>query len=322
MRFLLGRLLHSVFLLLSVSIISFLLLSWAPGDYFDSLRLNPKVSPHTIGLLRARHGLGEPIPVRYWRWIEGIARGDWGFSLAYEAPAAPIIWARAKNTLLLTAASTLVAWVAALAWGVWAAARVRTWADVLTTAFASTLLATPELVLALLLLLVAVRTGWFPIGGMMAAAPLDMRSTGWAQGVEFARHLILPGLCLAAGTFPMLLLHVRAAVREAIESPYVTAARSHGISQRRLLMRHAFPVAASPLLSLFGLSLGTLISSSLLIETVFSWPGLGQQMVEAILQRDFFLVVDAGMLSVVFVLAGNLVADVFLYAVDPRIRAE
>jgi peptide/nickel transport system permease protein len=176
----------------------------------------------------------------------------------------------------------------------------------------------PELVLALLLLLFAVRTGYFPAGGLMSLESLD---TGvWSETKDITKHLFLPSVCLAAGLLPLLLSHVRAAVAEALESPFIGAARGHGIPFRRLLLRHALPAAANPLISLFGFSLGMLISSSLLIETVFSWPGLGQLMLEAIQQRDFFLVVDAAVLSTAFLIGGNLIADVLLYASDPRIR--
>jgi peptide/nickel transport system permease protein len=202
--------------------------------------------------------------------------------------------------------------------GGWAAARPGSSIDWLTRGTVAVLLAMPELVLALLLLIFAVRTGYFPAGGMMS---LQSFETGaWSETKDIVRHVFLPSVCLAAGLLPLLLSHVRAAIAEALESPFIAAARGHGIPFRRLLLRHALPLAANPLISLFGFSLGMLISSSLLIETVFSWPGLGQLMLEAIQQRDFFLVVDTAVLSAAFLIGGNLIADVLLYASDPRIR--
>ncbi len=325
MRFLLRRVLHSLFLLASASVLSFLVVNLAPGDFYEALRLRPDISPATVAALRSQHGLNESLPARYLYWVRSIVQGDWGFSLAYNSPARPILWSRAKNTLLLAGTATLLAWLIALSVGLWSAAHPGTWGDSLASATVSILLATPELVLALLLLLFAVRTGYFPAGGLMSldSPPAESSVVHLGARIEdIARHLFLPSVCLAAGLLPLLFLHVRTAAREALQSPFVTAARGYGIPFRRVLLRHALPAAANPLISLFGLSLGLLMSSSLVIEAIFSWPGLGQLMLEAILQRDFFLVVDAGMLATGFLIAGNLLADVLLYASDPRIRVE
>jgi peptide/nickel transport system permease protein len=318
MRFLLRRTLHGLLLLIGASVISFLLANLAPGDFFDEMRVNPEISRETLASLRSQYGLDRPLPRRYLQWVRSVISGQWGFSFAYNSPAGPILWSRSGKTLLLTGAATLLAWLIALPVGGWAAARPGSSIDWLTKGTVAVLLAMPELVLALLLLLFAVRTGYFPAGGLMSLESLD---TGvWSETKDITKHLFLPSVCLAAGLLPLLLSHVRAAVAEALESPFIGAARGHGIPFRRLLLRHALPAAANPLISLFGFSLGMLISSSLLIETVFSWPGLGQLMLEAIQQRDFFLVVDAAVLSTAFLIGGNLIADVLLYASDPRIR--
>jgi peptide/nickel transport system permease protein len=318
MRFLLRRTLHGLLLLIGASVISFLLANLAPGDFFDEMRVNPEISRETLASLRSQYGLDRPLPRRYLQWVRSVISGQWGFSFAYNSPAGPILWSRSGKTLLLTGAATLLAWLIALPVGGWAAARPGSSIDWLTKGTVAILLAMPELVLALLLLLFAVRTGYFPAGGLMSLESLD---TGvWSETKDITKHLFLPSVCLAAGLLPLLLSHVRAAVAEALESPFIGAARGHGIPFRRLLLRHALPAAANPLISLFGFSLGMLISSSLLIETVFSWPGLGQLMLEAIQQRDFFLVVDAAVLSTAFLIGGNLIADVLLYASDPRIR--
>ncbi len=325
MRFLLRRVLHSLLLLAGASVLSFVVVNLAPGDFYEALRLRPGVSPATVAALRSQHGLNESLPVRYLHWVRSAVQGDWGFSLAYNSPARPILWLRAKNTLLLAGTATLLAWLVALAVGLWSAAHPGTWADSLASVGMSILLATPELVLALLLLLVAVRTGYFPAGGLMSLDFSEPECSAvhlWARIEDTARHLFLPSICLAAGSLPVLFLHVRTAARQALDSPFVTAAQGYGIPFRRVLLRHALPAAANPLISLFGLSLGLLMSSSLVIEAIFSWPGLGQLMLEAILQRDFILVVDAGMLATGFLIAGNLLADVLLYASDPRIREE
>ncbi len=320
MPFLVRRVLYSVFLLIGVSLLTFVLVDLAPGEFFDEMRLNPRISPATIAGLRSQYGLDRPLPIRYLHWLRSVLKGECGFSFAYDSPAAPIIWLRARNTLLLTGTATLFAWLIAVPFGMWSAAKRGRGPDLLAGGTISALVAIPNLVLALLLLLLAVRSGYFPVGGVVS---LDFSQLGfWSKCKDLARHLFLPGLCLTAGFLPLLLSHVRASFIEVLESPFIAAARAHGIPLRRLLLRHALPAAANPLISLFGFSLGILLSSSVVIEGVFGWPGLGQLLIEAILQRDFYLVVDAAVLATFFLIFGNLLADTLLYAIDPRIRAE
>ncbi len=314
MRRVLRRLLHSLFLLLGASLLSLWLVDLAPGDFFDEMRLNPRISTGTVTQIRSQRGLSQPFLTRYWRWLKSVFRGDWGISLTYDSPAAPILRYRALNTLLLTTGATLLAWTVALPIGVVAACRPGKLLDFFADMTVSVLLPIPDLVLSLLLLLLAVRTGWFPAGGMA--------SPGLVHKGSLIRHLFLPALCLAAGLLPVLLAHVRSAVAEALRTPYVSAARGLGIPSRRVLLKYALPIAANPLISLFGLSLGALISSSVLVESVFSWPGLGQLGVQAILSKDSPLIIDTTLLATVFLISGNLLADLLLYATDPRIRAE
>jgi peptide/nickel transport system permease protein len=320
MRYLARRVLYSLFLLVGVSVLTFVLVNLAPGEFFDEMRLDPRVSPATIARLRSQYGLDRSLTVKYFQWLRSVANGDGGFSFAYNSPAAPIVWLRAGNTLLLTGTATLFAWLIAIPFGVWSAAKLGRWADLLARGTISSLLAVPDLILALLLLAIAVRSGHFPAGGMIE---LDFSELNfWAKCKDLARHLFLPALCLAAGFLPLLLSHVRASIIDVLESPFIAAARAHGIPRGRLLFRHALPAAANPLISLLGFSIGILLSSSVVIEGVFGWPGLGQLLIEAILQRDFYLVVDATVLATVFLIFGNFLGDMLLYAVDPRIRAE
>jgi peptide/nickel transport system permease protein len=318
MRFLAGRLLHGLFLLFGVSVLSFLFVALAPGSFLDEMRLSPQISPETVAALRAQYGLDRPLPVRYARWVRSVLRGELGFSFAYNTPAAPLLRVRARNTLVLTGSAMLLAWATAIPIGVWAAARKGRAVDQLTTASTTALLAVPDLLLALGLLLLAVRTGWFPTGGMVS---LGFEALGFGAKVkDAARHLTLPVVTLVVGTLPVLVKHVRAAMIEVLDSAFLRAARGHGIPRQRLLFRYALPAAANPLISLFGFSVGALLSTSLLVEVVMSWPGLGPLLLEAILARDLYLVIGAVMFSTVFLLAGNLLADVLLYANDPRIR--
>jgi peptide/nickel transport system permease protein len=232
----------------------------------------------------------------------------------------PLLWPRLRNTLVLTVTAVAAAWLLAVPLGLWWATRRRAWERRAFAAVTSVLLATPDIVIALALLLVAVRTGWFPAGGMTSLAHEQM-SRG-ARVWDVASHLVLPAAALVLGILPVLVRHVRASVSEVLASPFVRAARAHGIPEARVLFRHVLPAAANPLVSLFGLSLAGLLSMSLVVEVVMSWPGLGPLLLEAILARDFFLALGLVLVSTVLLLGGNMLADALLLAADPRIRAE
>jgi peptide/nickel transport system permease protein len=309
--------LRAALLLVAVSLLCFALFELSPGDYFDEARLNPQISRDAINALRSEYGLDRPFLTKYAYWIQSVFRGDWGFSLAYGTPAAPILWNRAKNTLVLTVTAMLVAWLIGVPVSVHSAS-ARGVSLSLVRAAVAVLNALPDILIALLLMLIAARSGLFPVGGMSS---VDLLPGGaWTKAQDVARHLILPALALSLAALPPIIAHGATAMTQALESPFIKAARAHGIPRWRLLYRHALPVAVNPLISLFGLSIGTLLSSSLLIEAAMGWPGIGRLMLDATLQRDLYLVIGAIMLSSLFLIAGNLLADLLLYAADPRIR--
>jgi peptide/nickel transport system permease protein len=314
------RAVHGLLLLVGVSVLSFVLAELAPGDYFAEMRQDPRISQETVRVLRERYGLDRPAPERYLRWLASLARGELGYSFAYGQPVGPLLWPRVRNTLLLTVTATAVAWLLALPLGAWWATLRRGPVDVGLAGLSAMLLALPDLVLVLGLLLLAVRTGWFPAGGMVSLGHEQMPPGERVRDVVM--HLVLPVTALVLGVLPGLVRYVRAGVAEALGAPFVRAARAHGIPERRILLWHALPAAANPLISLFGLSVAGLLSTSLLVEVVMSWPGLGPLLLEAILARDFYLVLGPVLASTLLLVGGNLLADALLLAADPRIRAE
>lgn len=319
MRYLGLRFLQSMFVLFGVSLLSFIFLELAPGNFFDEMRLNPRISSSTVTNLRKQYGMDRPLPVRYVRWLESAAKGDLGFSFAYNAPVGPLLWTRARNTLLLTGSATLLGWLIGLPLGILSAARQRGWIAHLCEIFTTGLLATPDLLLALGLLFLAVHFHWFHAGGMFSR-----ESPGrdlWARSKDLAAHMFLPATVLALGSLPILFRHTRAAMLDVLDSPYVRASRALGIPRWRILFRHALPAAINPLISLSGFSLGSLLSASLLTEVVMSWPGLGPLLLEAVLARDIYVVIGAVLSSALFLVFGTLFADALLFAADPRIRS-
>jgi peptide/nickel transport system permease protein len=318
MKYFALRLLRAFLLLVGVSALCFLFTQMAPGSFFDEMRLNPQISPETIAALRSHYGLDRPLWLRYGHWITSVLHGDFGYSIAYNSPIAPLLWSRAKHTLLLTSLATLLIWVIGVPMGIFTASRRGRSLDKIIGTANSFLLSVPEIVLALALLALAVRWRVAPVGGMKSLGFEEL--SAWEKVRDLGLHILLPVSILILGGIPVVERHIRAGVVEALETPYLRYARGLGIGNIRLLFRYALPLAANPAISLFGLSLAGLLGGSLLVEVVTGWPGLGPLILEATLSRDLYVVVGAIMLSATFLLAGNLIADLLLIAADPRIR--
>ena len=318
MSYLGRRLIRAAFLLVGVSILCFLFTEMAPGSFFDEMRLNPQISPETISSLRSRYGLDQPLVVRYGRWLRSALHADFGYSIAYNAPVAPLLWSRAKNTLLLATTGMLLTWLVSIPLGVWAAARSGRMLDKSVRLASSLLVSIPEVVIAVALLAIVVRWRVLPVGGMTSMD--DEGLSQWARLQEIASRMLLPTIILTLGESAIIVRHLRASVLEVLDTPFVQAARGLGIGRMRLLFRHVLPVAASPEISLLGFSLAGLLSGSLMVEVICGWPGLGPLILDSTLSRDFYLVIGGIMLSALFMVGGNLVADIMLLACDPRIR--
>lgn len=297
---------------------TFVLTEWAPGDFLSEMRFEGSLSAETEEALRQRYGLDDPWPKRFGRWLLSLARGEMGWSFSHNMPVGPLLWPRAINTLILAVSAMALAWGLALPLGM-AMARWRGgWVDRLGLGGSALPMAVPEVLLALAALLLAVRSGWFPTGGTQS---LDYDSLGGsARLLDRLHHLCLPTLVLAAGSFPALLRHVRSAARSALGSPFVVVARGHGVGEGRLLLAYVLPAAANPLISLFGLSLGRLLSGSLVVEVVLSWPGVGTLLLDAVMARDLHVVLAVVLLSGMALVMGNLLADLGLFLLDPRLR--
>ena len=318
MRYLMRRVLHSCAVLLVVSALSFVFTELAPGNFFDEMRLNPQISPDSVAKLKAKFGLEKPVALRYGKWLASVFRGEFGFSFAYGTPVSSLLWARAKNTLLLTSVATVFVWIIALVAGTLAAASPGKGVRRLIEVATSILLSAPDVLIALTLLMYAVRTRRFPAGGMMSPNLADLPAP--ARINDLISHLVLPVCALILASLAVPIRHVQAALSDSLSSPFMQAGRAHGIPRRRLLFCYALRSASGPLLSLFGLSIGGLLSASLFVEVIMAWPGIGALLFEAITARDVFVVVGAILFSAAFLVIGNLIADLLLYMTDPRIR--
>ena len=319
--YVLRRLIQIVPLLLGISALTFVLLQLAPGDFLGNFAENPTVTPAMLDAMRHRFGLDQPAWMQYLLYVKNVVfHFDLGMSFSRSQPVASVLREGLLNTLLLASAAALVTWGLAIPLGALAAVRQHRWVDQGLSLTAFVWLSVPELLSGLLLLALASRTGWFPIGGM--------RSLDWeglspaAQVLDVARHLVLPALVTGLVPLAGRMRQMRASLLDVLQLEYVTTARAKGLGERAVVMKHALRNALNPMITLFGYTLGALVSGSFVAEIVFAWPGLGRITLDAILGQDQYLVLGAVQMAAVVLVLGNLAADLLLAAADPRIVHE
>jgi len=312
------RLLHMVPLLLGISLISFIIIQLAPGDFLTQQALNPQVSAERIAQERARFGLDQPVYVQYFIWLKNALRLDFGHSFSYRVPVFRLIATRLFNTFILSLSAMVFTWILSIPLGIISAIKQYSWVDKLLTFLAFLGLAIPNFFFALLLLFMAMRTGWFPVGGMYSVSYHDLSLLG--QIWDRAHHLVLPTIVLGTSGMAGLMRQMRGNLLDYLKADFVTTARAKGLSERVVIWKHAVRNAINPIITIFGLSLPGLLSGAALTEIVMAWPGLGRLMLEAVLAQDLYLVMGSLIMGSVLLILGNLVADLLLAWVDPRIR--
>ena len=311
--FVMRRLAATALTLAAVSVLSFSLLSLAPGDFFDDMRLSPQMSEQMAARLKSQYGLDRGFVERYSAWCRSAWKGEFGVSMAQGRPASEVLKPKLKNTLALGGLSIFVAWLAAIPFGFLAAVRRGSWVDRCVQATTATALAFPEIVFGTLLLIVASKFGWLRSDEVF----LEDASL-W----ELLKRMALPGTVLAFAAFPVIVRHLRSALIEAARSPFVREARSAGIRGRRLWVGQILPAAANPIITLLGLSAAGLIGGSVIAESLFSWPGAGPLFIEAITARDAHIVLDLALASAALLATANFLSEICLYIADPRLRSE
>ncbi|HZS06195.1 MAG TPA: ABC transporter permease [Blastocatellia bacterium] len=317
-RLILKRIIQAVPTLLIISALSFALIGTAPGDALSALEQDARIKPETIEKLRREYGLDRPLVARYGSWMKGVLGGDLGASLTEKLPVTTLIGARLANTLKLSLAATLLAWIVALPFGALAAVKRGSWVDRITGAMALASVSTPRLVLAIVALLFAARTRLFPIGNVRS---LDVANDFSAASIaDSLHHLVLPAVVMSLPLAAVYLRQMRAGMIEALAADFIRTARAKGLSERVVVIRHAARNALNPLITLFGYAVAALLSGSIIVETVMAWPGLGQLAVNSVRGRDVPVLMGIVMLTAVMMVIGNLLADILLIVSDPRLR--
>ena len=304
------RFVFAVLLVFSVSSAALVLTRLAPGDYAD-LTAATTGDKGVAEAIRERYGLNRSIGGQYADWLWKAARFDFGRSMVYDRPVQDLISERAANSAILALSALVLATLVGIPLGIVTGSR-RGGVAQAVRAVSVLLLSMPPLLTSLVLVFVAARTGWLPVGGMFSAD-----GGGWQIG-DLASHMIVPVLALALPLSAMFERLQAEAMSSTIGAPFVVATIARGVPPARIIWRDALKPALRPVVSVYGLTIGTLLSGSFAVEIITSWPGLGQLMLNALRQRDIYLVAGCAAIGSIFLAAGTFLSDAALAVADPR----
>ncbi|MEO0375598.1 MAG: ABC transporter permease [Cyanobacteria bacterium P01_A01_bin.17] len=337
------RLFQGLITLFLASILCYVIVQLTPGNYLDKLRTDPKISPERLAELAKQFGLEDepesPIAAkawsefwglwgpwlgwvfqRYWLWLGQVLQGNFGYSFASQRPVLTLIAEKVPNTLLLSIASILITWSIALPLGIIGAVKQNRLTDRVLRVFSYAGQGFPSFITALLLLFFAQSTPLFPVGNMTSVYHADLSPIG--KVLDIGWHMILPTLALTVTSFAGLQRLTRGNLLDVLRQNYVQTARAKGLPENKVIYVHALRNAVNPLITLLGFEFASLLGGAFIAETFFNWPGLGRLILKAVLEQDLYLVMASLMIGAVMLIIGNLLADLLLKVVDPRIQLD
>jgi len=324
-RYLARRILGAIPLLLGIATLVFFVLAIAPGDAATYL-IRPGMTAEVVARIRSNFGLDQPLLLRYVKWLGAMLRGDFGYSFSFGRPVADVIRAFLPNTLLLSGCALVLSFLGGIVLGALQASRQYSKTDSALSVVLLFFYSMPSFWLALMLMLifsVFARSVWhwpfwLPVSGMTS---MDYASLGLGGRIlDRAWHLVLPTVSLTLVLTAGIARFMRSSMLEVVRQDYIRTARAKGLPERTVVFKHALRNALIPVITLAGLYIPLLFGGTVFIEVVFSWPGMGKAIVDAIVARDYPLVMATSLLFAAMVIAGNLLADVLYAVVDPRIR--
>jgi len=318
--YIIKRILMAIPMLIGISFLTYLVMAMAPGGPITAMAdFNPKVSPEIRERLVKLYDLDKPIPVQYAKWAKRLVKLDFGTSFKDSQPVLGKIAERLPKTLLLSGLSLLLSFFIAIPIGLLSALKHNTWVDKCLTVFVFLGFSIPTYWIALLLMIVfGIYGGWLPITGFRSILSDDM--TGFQRVMDVARHLVLPVLVSGFTSLAGLSRYMRNGMLEVIRQDYIRTARAKGLPENKVILSHALRNSLIPLITILGLSLPDLISAGVIFETIFSYPGLGRLAYEAVMARDFPVIMATVFFGALLTLVGNLIADISYAYADPRIR--
>lgn len=315
--YIIKRVLEGIPILFLVSLFSFFLIRLSPVDPLAQLKLNPAISAETIQKETKRLGLDKPVIVQYGLWFKNFLKGDMGYCTD-NTRVSTKIKSRILNTLLLSLFVIFFSWIIAIPLGVLGAVYYNSLFDKVLTMLSSVGMAIPSFFFAILMLLFAQKTGWFPLGGLTSVDFSDMSL--FHKVIDIVKHLILPTIVLTTISLSSLVRQMRANLLDVLDSDYVKFAYAKGLSKRKVIIKHALRNAINPIITLLGFEFAGLLSGAALTEYVFQYPGLGKLILEAVMQSDINLVMASLMIGTTMLILGNILADILLKFTDPRVK--
>lgn len=311
--YIIRRILMTIPILIGISIISFGIMQFAPGEP-TALDLDPQISPEDREEQLDAMGLNDPIPVQYVRWVGNIFQGELGTSFITNRDVGSMIWERMPNTLVLMISSTIMTMVVAIPIGIISAMRQYSTRDYVFTFGSFIGVSIPNFWLGLMLIMfLSVQLGWFPVGGVTTLG-------GEFSILDRLHHLFLPALVLATADMAQMTRYTRTSMLEVKNQDYIRTARAKGFKEQRVVYKHGLRNALMPLITMFGLLLPTFIGGSVVVEQIFTWPGIGQLFLDSTFQRDYPVIMALTMFGAGLVVLGNLIADILYAIADPRIE--
>lgn len=317
---LLRRLVQAVPLLLGVIVLNFTLIQMVPGTFLDVMTAEQQVTDQAmIDRLRVTYGVDQPPAIQLAKYIASVAKLDLGYSYRHNLPVIDVLWAHLPATLLLMFAALLIAVLVGSAAGIISALKVNTWWDTAVSVFAVLCFAAPSFWLGIMLIILfCVKLGWFPVGGMVT---IGLDGGFWAQAVDILHHLFLPALTLGLFYSANYARVMRASMLEVSRMDHVRTAHAKGLKHSAVVLRHMARNAMLPVVTLFGLQLSAVLGGSIVVEAVFSWPGIGGVLFDSVMSRNYPVVLGILVLSSVVVILANILIDLLYARLDPRIKA-
>lgn len=316
------RILQGLLTLLLASFLSFVIIQLAPGDYIDVLRSNPKISQETLRIYIDIFGLDKPWYVQYWRWlVQVITRFNFGTSFVYFRPVSSLLMERIPATLLLAITSIMLTWAIAIPLGIISAVKQNKTIDRVLRVISYLGQGFPSFITALLLLFLAQQLSpLFPIGNMTSINYAELSPFG--KVLDIGWHMILPTIALSITSFAGLQRLMRGQLLDVLRQDYIQTARAKGLPEDKVIYVHALRNAINPLITLLGFEFASLLSGAFIAEFFFNWPGLGRLILQAVTAQDLYLVMGSLIMGAAMLIIGNLLADLLLKVVDPRIKLE
>ncbi|EAZ90163.1 ABC transporter permease [Crocosphaera chwakensis] len=320
--YIIKRVLQGLLTILLASILSFVIIQIAPGSYLDTLKQNPKIAEETINQLTQQFGLDQPWYIQYWRWlVQVVTELDFGTSFVYNRSVASLLAERIPATLLLAVSSIILTWLIAIPLGILSAVKQSSWTDKILRVISYLGQGFPSFITALVLLILAqYLSPLLPVGNMTSLNYAELSPIG--KILDIGWHMILPTIALSVTSFAGLMRLMRGQMLDVMRQDYIQTARAKGLPEDKVIYVHALRNAVNPLITLLGFEFASLLGGAFIAEFFFNWPGLGRLVLQAVTAQDLYLVMGSLTMGATMLIVGNLLADLLLKAVDPRIKLE